>query len=257
MVPKILTFHSTSPRFTYSSTNYSPNRLVSLIGSLVESGFRLADLTDLLDDPRPGTLAVTFDDAYDSLLRVLPRLVEEFGIHPTVFVPTAFVGRSNSWDYGHGLAPQNHLDGPSLLQLAGLGIHFGAHGHQHADLTRMPLDRASYELSESRRVLEELLGCRIDTVSYPFGRTSSEIIGAAAQAGYGHGFTMSYPSADDDPLARGRIAVYGFDTPFAVWQKLSGGMGRRVETLKAGLTNRLSHGTTLLNKLRQRRSRSG
>lgn len=257
MAPRILTFHSTSPRFTYSCTNYSPNRLLSLLGGLVESGFRLADLTDLLDDPRPGTLAITFDDAYDSLLCVLPRLVEEFGVHPTVFVPTAFIGRSNSWDYGHALAPQNHLDGPSLLQLVGLGIQIGAHGHQHADLTHMPLDRASHELSESRRVLEELLGCRIDTVSYPFGRTNSEILGAAAQAGYGHGFTMSYPSVDDDPLARGRIAVYGFDTPLAVWQKLSGGAGRRVETLKAGLTNSLSHGTTMLNRLRQRRSRRG
>ncbi len=255
--PKVLVFHSTSRRFTYSSTNYSPQRLTSLLSGLIASGLLLSDLKDLVDNPRPGRVALTFDDGFRSLLEIVPRLLDEFDCRPTVFVPTAYIGRPNSWDYGHRLAPQDHLDAPSLLQLAELGVHIAAHGHRHIDLTRLPLDQASTELGESRHILEKLLGCDVDTVSYPFGRVNPEIIEAAGQAGYRHGFTLSYPSAADDPLARGRMAVYGFDTPLAVRQKLSGGWGRRLEAFKAGLTNRLSHGTTLLNRVRQGLSSTG
>lgn len=254
--PAILTFHNTSERFTYSSTNYSPKRLLELLRTVVDVGYRLRDLRDLLKEADANTVAITFDDGYDNLRDVLPALIERFDFRPTVFVPTAFIGLSNSWDYGHRVAPQNHLDAPSLLQLAELGVQVGAHGHRHLDLTSLALDRATAELSDSKRILEELLDCEVDIVSYPFGRTSTEVMGAAAQVGYRHGFTMSYPKAGDAALARGRIAVYGFDTPLAVRQKLSAGMGRRIESFKAGLSNRLSNGTTLANRLRERISRS-
>lgn len=253
--PKILTFHNTAPRFTYSSTNYSPHRIFALCESLRDAGYHFCDLDDLLASPGPERIAVTFDDAYDSLRGVLPGFIDNFGVRPTVFVPTAFIGRTNAWDYGHRLAPQKHLDAPSLLQLADLGIQFGAHGDNHLDLTRLPLDQASHELSRSKTMLEELLDHEIDTVSYPFGRTSPEVIGAATQAGYRHGFTMAYPGAEDQVMALGRIAVYCFDTPLAVRNKLSQGFGRRLEAFKAGLTNRLSHGTTVLNRIRHTFSR--
>jgi peptidoglycan/xylan/chitin deacetylase (PgdA/CDA1 family) len=249
--PRILTFHNTAPSFTCSSTNYSPHRVFALCESLIATGYHLCDLDDLLDSPGPDRIAITFDDAYDSMRQVIPRLIDDFQVHPTVFVPTAFIGRTNVWDYGHRLAPQRHLDAPSLLQLADLGVQFGAHGHNHLDLTRLPLDQASHELSRSKAALEELLDREISLISYPFGRTSPEVVGAAVQAGYRHGFTMAYPSADDKAMAVGRIAVYCFDTPLAVRNKLSRGFGRRVEAFKAGLTNRLSHGTTVLNRIRR------
>ena len=55
---------------------------------------------------------------------------------------------------------------------------------------------------------------------------------------------------DAPPLARGRVAVYGFDTAFSVLQKVERGPLYRIERLKAGITTGLSGGTRLLNRLR-------
>ena len=78
---------------------------------------------------------------------------------------------------------------------------------------------------------------------------------AAAEAGYSDGFTMDFPLSADNPLARGRFAVYGYDTCFTINQKLTGGTFYKVEKMKAGFTNRLSHGTGLYRCLSGRRSR--
>jgi len=253
--PRALAFHKLAERLTFGSTNYSPTRFERLLTKLRADGW---DLNAGESSPAPRdtrSLYITFDDAYQHLLNVLPPLMERFRFRPLVFVPTSLIGRSNRWDYSHALQPMPHLNRASIRQLAELGVRFGSHGHSHSDLTAVDPDRLNNELLFSKATLEDLLGRKVTAVSYPFGRCNEAVLRKAAETGYEDGYTMRFPAPGDHRLAQGRVAIYGYDTPLTVQLKLGDGPWGRVEALKARITNRLSGGTIWLNRLRRTQPR--
>lgn len=249
--PSVLCFHKVTPRLTFGSTNYSPDRLRRLFGRLQNEGYSFADCSrgEARSDDR--CLLITFDDAYAHLVDSLPPLMREFNFRPMIFVPTGWIGRLNRWDYSHRLRSERHLNLMEIRELRDIGVCFGSHGHRHADLVGLSDDLLRDELVQSKTLLEEAVGTAIDTISYPFGRVDGRVAGAARKAGFTSGFTMCYPKPSDRPLQRGRYPVYFYDTPASVRRKLGSGFGRRLEKARAGLTNRLSYGTILLNRLKR------
>ncbi|HOP06806.1 MAG TPA: polysaccharide deacetylase family protein [candidate division Zixibacteria bacterium] len=250
--PMILTFHRVSHNFTWSATNYRPERIISLLTQLESAGFVFIPLSDEISSKPAGErhLAITFDDGMAELADELPPLIDRFGLKPTVFMPTAFIGRTNRWDYSYRLAPSRHLNRDEISRLADAGVEFGSHGHTHRCFRNLPVDVVADELRQSRTILEEILGKTVDSISYPFGRIDDTLLKLVAEAGYTHGYTMRYPAFDDRPLALGRMAVYSFDNPASVQRKLGSGFGHRIERVIAAFTNRLSGGTVLLQRFR-------
>ncbi len=239
--PIVLTFHKLLPAFSWGATNFSPRRFSQLLTILVDRGFDLN-----------GQILLTFDDGYRHLLDTLPPLIERFAIRPIVFIPTAWLGRSNTWDYSRLFRDDPHLGGGEVRELFGLGVTLGSHGHSHQDLRYVPTPRLETELADSRHILEDIVGSEVRLISYPFGGVNSHVLDAVAESGYTAGYSMRFPAPGDHPLARGRMAVYGFDTPFSVLQKIEHGPLYQVERVKARLTNGLSGGTRLLNRMRER-----
>ena len=248
--PQILTFHKITSEFTYGSTNYSPRRLDRLLESLLNAGYRFETLENTVKKPSPKSIAVTFDDGYAHLTRHLPPLMEKYGLQPTVFVLTGYIGKTNRWDYSSFLKATRHLSREEILNLAGEGVRFGSHGHRHLNLSECGAETLRGEFSDSKKILEDILGCEIDSISYPFGGINERVIETAAESGYRNGFTMAFPTPEDKPLARGRLTVYGFDSRLAVHQKINRGPLYPLEKFKTDLTHRLSAGTVLLNKIR-------
>ncbi|MBD3258008.1 polysaccharide deacetylase family protein [candidate division GN15 bacterium] len=134
--------------------------------------------------------------------------------------------------------------------MAAAGADFGTHSHSHVALTGLDDTRLRQELHTSRALLEDTVGKTVDSLSYPFGRVDQRVIDAAAEAGYTRAYTMRFGHPDDPPLALGRAAVYGFDTPLSVVCKLRPGPMQAVERAKNWTANKLSGGTVLLNRLR-------
>jgi len=241
----ILVFHKAQNSFSFGATNYSPPRLRTVLGNLRREGYVFQSVGETIHQNDPKTLAVTFDDGYAHLRDILPDLMQEFGLRPTVFLPTAYLGCNNSWDYSSVFRSTPHLDAAGIRELASLGVEFGAHGHRHVDLTRLKEADLRDELERSRKTLEDILGQPVTSLSYPFGRVNHSVATAAADAGYRYGLTMSFPSASDSDLTLGRIPVYGFDTWFSLRQKIEPGPLYALERLKCGVANRLSAGTSL------------
>ena len=242
---QILTFHKVQPSFSFGATNYSPTRLENLLSFLQMRGFRFVPLEHAISSGESTDLAITFDDGYAHLTDVLPKLMDRYGLKPTVFIPTAFIGCKNSWDYSSLFQSSPHLDSVAIKELAKLGVEFGAHGHRHLNLVQCNQTALSEELQRPMNVLEDILGSPISSVSYPFGRVNETIISYAQNVGYKFGLTMSFPTKTDHPLAVGRLPVYGYDTLFTIRQKVERGALHRLEQIKSGITNRLSGGTSL------------
>ncbi len=248
--PVILTFHKICPGFSFGSTNFSPRRFRRLLLFLTQTGFCLTDCNNARSGEKPKRLVLSFDDGYQHLAEVLPPLMSEFEFVPIVFMPTAWIGKGNRWDYSYRLRPMRHLERGAVRELAALGVEFGSHGHSHIDLTSCPPDVLRQELDYSRKVLEDITGSQVGAISYPFGRYDTRVLAAVAEAGFSRGYTMDFPASDDSSLAMGRVAVYGYDTHLSVRRKLTPNRLQRLEYLKVRLTNRLSAGTVLLNRLR-------
>jgi peptidoglycan/xylan/chitin deacetylase (PgdA/CDA1 family) len=218
--------------------------------------YNFATLDEVVDTPDEFKVALTFDDGYRHLREVLPTLIEEFGIRPTIFVPTGLIGRDNDWDYSHRFASCSHLSAEDIVNLSRIGVEFGSHGVSHTAFTQMSVEEIRTELTDSRRCLEDLTERPITTMSYPFGRVNRKIENLCREAGYSHALTMTYPRPTDADFAIGRMAVYGYDTPLTVLRKLSmKGLAFRAERCKAALTNRLAGGTILFDSRRRRATR--
>ncbi|MBD3401615.1 polysaccharide deacetylase family protein [candidate division GN15 bacterium] len=236
--PIVLAFHKMMPRFSYGVTNYPPRRFEQLLNHLMDQGFSLT-----------GDIAISFDDGYAHLAEALPPLMTRYSFRLIVFVPTGWIGRANDWDYSRIFQSTPHLSFDEIKALADIGVRFGSHGHSHTDLTSLSDDQLGDELTGSRRLLESVTGERVTDISYPFGRVDQRVLSAVESAGYERGYTMDLPTDTDEALTRGRVPVYGYDTPAAVLRRIR---GSRVEALKAQCTHAFSAGTVLLNRLRGR-----
>jgi len=170
------------------------------------------------DVHRSGVL-LTFDDGYaDFASAAAPRL-REAGFSAIVFVCTGLLGDHNAWDVALGDVREPLMDAKTISDLAKEGFWFGVHTSRHADLTAVPETRFEDEIFGPRRRLSELIGAEVDDFCYPYGRHSSPVRKAVADAGYRRGFATGRGILGD-PYAIGRINVRRDTTALVLAYKL-------------------------------------
>lgn len=246
--PIILALHKARRGRRWDHTNIQPSRLTSILSALSDRGYRYTDLQGVVQETDPKQIALTFDDGYALLAETIPPICEQFRAKPTLFIPAGYAGKSNRWDYSGRFAPEQHLSQSQIRSLAEAGFEIGSHGWSHAPLTQFSNARVAEELGNSKRLLEEITGSSVRSISYPFGRFDQRIVEQARMAGYTTGVTTSWISRGADFLALGRIIIYGFDTPFSVLQKLEGRLAW-LEKLKQSVATSLSGGTGLYQRI--------
>jgi peptidoglycan/xylan/chitin deacetylase (PgdA/CDA1 family) len=248
--PLIFTVHKLRSGRWYDHTSLRPFQLRNIFRTLIDSCYQFVDVSNAVRSSNSDSVAITFDDGYAHLIDTLLPLCEEFGIRPTVFVPTAFIGRKNSWDYTSMIWPEWHLDKSQVRELALAGVEFGTHGHLHRPLTSLSTEELTDELRQSKGTLEDIVRREVAAISYPFGRVSDAVLEGVRDAGYSCGFGTNWPIAGPDNLHIGRISLYSFDTPLSVVSKIRGRL-RAIERIKGEIAAYLSGGTGVLQRMRQ------
>jgi len=159
------------------STRVAPARFEAHLDALLDGGYRVLPLAELLAGARAGNLppravALTFDDAYRSILVNAFPLLAERGLPFTVFVATGPV------DEGFG----SYLDWDALRELADSGLAtFGGHSvsHAHLEARRDGEDDAGWRSRVRGEILDSLARLRaelgdavIDAHAHPYGEYS-------------------------------------------------------------------------------------
>lgn len=181
----ILQYHHVSdstPPATTTSTSLFDAQL-ALIRQLdlevvpLEQGTRAA-LNGELEDRQQ--VALTFDDAYLSVLQEAAPRLREYGFPYTVFVNTGAIGQSGymSWDQLETLAAEP-------------GVTIANHSEDHGHLARRPEEseqhwqqRISRSLDQARQTLEQRLGETAPLFAYPYGEFDQGLQRAVADRGW-------------------------------------------------------------------------
>lgn len=162
-----------------------------------------------LDAARPN-VAITFDDAFESVAANAVPVLARHGLSATIFVPTGWLGRAPGWAMESDADREERvMDGAALQALPPGSIRFGSHTVDHPRLTQLPPAEREDQLVRSRRDLESLLGSPIDTLAFPYGDHDQLVVEAAHKAGFRYVYSI-LPEAvrpGTGGLCRGRTAV--------------------------------------------------
>lgn len=214
----VLCYHAMSERWP-AALSVTPDALRSQLALLRRKGYRGVTFSDVaLGRARGKVVAVTFDDAFSSVLAIGKPILDEAGMPATVFVPTGFVGGEGpmAWpgtDRWLGGPHEGELRCMTWEDLRGLrdgGWEIGSHTRSHPFLTRLSDDRLVEELESSRADCERELGL-CESLAYPYGDHDERVVGAAHAAGYATACTLPDSVHAARSLAWPRVGVYHAD----------------------------------------------
>ncbi len=247
----ILAFHNCSPGLLSGLNNYSPNRFELLLNIIKKQNYKLIGLSDYVDaGQKANHVVLTFDDGYESFYYYVYPILKKYSIPATVFIPTDFIGKTNRWDYTGSVFPSRHLSREQIIELSKYNITIASHGMAHRCLTQLSDRFLKIELARSKNILEEIIDRKISFISYPFGRFNKKVESIAAEIGYRNGFSLSMIGRGEGNFTLAREAVYAFDTPYSVLNKLNKSIFNKIESIKGSIMNAYASGTIFLNNLR-------
>ncbi len=176
--PKILLYHHVSDE-TPASTSVSPATFDAHLALIESEGYEVVPLSQIVDALVSGApmdsrwVAITFDDAYESIASTAaPRLAAR-GWPYTVFISTDYV------DDGYSL----YLSWDELRALEKNGASMANHTLAHEHMVRQQdgesagdwQDRLAREVTDAQGRLEAELAAPLRLFAYPYGEFNAEV----------------------------------------------------------------------------------
>ena len=215
----VLCYHAVSAVWS-AGLSVTPERLERQLAGLLARGYEGATFTDAVLNPTASrTIAVTFDDAYRSVIDLAGPVLRSLQIPGTVFVPTAFAGSEQpmAWpgiDQWHGGPHEDELVPMSwdeLGRLAGDGWEIGSHTEHHPRLPELGRAALGEELQRSRAECEARLSVACTSLAYPFGDHDAMVAEAAHEAGYLAAGALAGRVRTQSALSWPRVGIYHDD----------------------------------------------
>ncbi|MFI4977950.1 MAG: polysaccharide deacetylase family protein [Solirubrobacterales bacterium] len=215
----VLCYHALSPTWE-ADLSTTPERFERQLELLVSRGYRGVTFTEAVESPARGrVLAVTFDDAYRSVLELGLPILNRLGLVATVFAPTDYIGSGqpmrwpgiDRWlgsPHERELMPMSWAE---LRALADTGWEIGSHTGSHPHLTQIDDDALLDELTRSKAACEDHLNSPCASVAYPYGDFDARVVTTTATAGYRAAATLPSRQHARKALEWPRVGIYNRD----------------------------------------------
>jgi peptidoglycan/xylan/chitin deacetylase (PgdA/CDA1 family) len=180
----ILMYHyvRTPPSTTTDLLGYrlsvSPADFASQMDWLSRNGYHPVDFNDVRayfagTQPLPAKpLVITLDDGYADLYTTAFPILAAHGFKAVAYIVSGFVGQSE------------YVSSAQVVQMDQNGIEIASHTVNHANLARSSYASVMWELVDSKRTLENLLGHTVLDFAYPSGQFNAQVVAAVQRAGY-------------------------------------------------------------------------
>ena len=232
----ILMYHSISDEdesnaHAYYRTKTSPAMFAAQLKYLRENGYETCSLARAVQQVQTQSRAgaklvvITFDDGYRNFYHHAFPVLNQHGFSATVFLPTAYIGESPVAFKG-----TDCLTWSEVRELSQNGIVFGSHTVSHPQLHELSVAKIQEEIVNSRKTIEEMLGCAVHSFAYPyaFPQTDNDfkkmLRDSLGQAGYRNGVctTVGRANRSSEPLFMERLPVNSCDDARLFKAKLAG-----------------------------------
>jgi len=127
-------------------------------------------------------LFITFDDGWASNYQLYPIFKQMPGL-VTLFLTTQFID-SYINPKTKTMNTQRHTLTSTHIKDMVETVNFQSHGLTHRDITRLKTEEARNELTESKRIIEELTGSPVYAYAYPYNRTNENMSKMLHDCGY-------------------------------------------------------------------------
>ena len=220
----VLCYHNIEDKGGQKALTISVSEFEEQLTALKEHGFTVIGMQDFLawrrgekDIPQKSCV-ITIDDGWISGYTNAWPILKKFDYPFTLFIYVNYIGtggKSLSWEQlaemrDAGVDIQSHTYSHSNLRAPGTGVDAKTKALVQKDIQALGKEGwLRKEIIESRKVLEQRLGIKVNALAYPFGIHTAEARALVKEAGYEAAFTvygqrLGYQSPADQ---LGRYAV--------------------------------------------------
>ncbi len=156
-----------------------PSELENLIIMLKKHGYQFDTVSGAIENPKPKTVAFTFDDGYiDNYLYLFP-IIKKHNVKVTCFITNQ--GETN----------RRYMNPEQILEMDKSNlVEFGGHTATHTDLDSVSPEECMKAIEDNKAWIEKILNREIYSFAYPRGRHNDEVINVIKNAGYKYAVTM-------------------------------------------------------------------
>ena len=242
MSPTALVYHKVDDKIELGVTRVTTANFQNQIDLLLRRGYTFKTLSGIKNDRSNNkSVAITFDDAYESVFLNAYPVLKAYSLPATIFVISDFIGKDNTWDLNVGNIKFRHASLDQLKIMKDSGWEIGSHSKTHRDMRTLESEDLKEELNDSKAILERELESEVKIISFPFGKTSESVIDSAIEAGYESG-TIFHPMSQrfnkkHEAFLIKRLGVYLWDYEFFFKSKFAESPLRPLEIFKQNVLN--------------------
>jgi peptidoglycan/xylan/chitin deacetylase (PgdA/CDA1 family) len=230
----ILMYHSItdadeSNAHAYYRTKTSPAVFAAQMKYLYDNGYKTCSPAQAIQQLQAQAAAklvvITFDDGYRDFYRnAFPKL-NQYGYSATVYLATAYIAETPLQ-----FKSTDCLTWAEVRELSQHGILFGSHTVTHPQLRELSQVAVNEELANSKKAIEEKLGCAVDSFAYPYAFPQADtdftnmLRDSLSRSGYQNGVCTIVGRATrmSEPLFMERLPVNSCDDGALFGAKLAG-----------------------------------
>lgn len=237
-----LLFHSVNRDEENGLSHIHPDLFENFLKLLSKRNIDTATLSEaFLDNRINNKIALVFDDGFEDFYTEAFPLLKKYKCTATLFPVTKSIDCDFSWDL---YSKRNNLSSKQIKEISEYGIEIGSHTHSHPDLTRISDKNLKDELSESKKILEDITEKKVIALSFPFGSWNKRVWRTAKTSGYT--IASAYRGLKhNEKSVMNVIGIYSFDTLETIMQK--SGLKKLTKSvyLKGKLMPHFAKGTAL------------
>jgi peptidoglycan/xylan/chitin deacetylase (PgdA/CDA1 family)/glycosyltransferase involved in cell wall biosynthesis len=175
-------------------------------------------------------LILTFDDGYRDNISNADPLLKKYGFNAQVFLLANPDLDSNTWDQWAENNPMGPISEKHYLISGTERNHWpqsnfviGSHGINHQKMTEMNFEQKIYELSESKKYLENEFQQPINVFAFTYGLTDLDCAQACEKAGYEYGLNTDTGglSIEENPYSIFRVNIFPHENFLSLYKKTS------------------------------------